>query len=129
MRFEHRTAYVMGFGLPVAEALRRGTRILPLSSYLDDFIIGVFLLAAARAVSQGRTSGNPLLVAAWSALCGSLYYSFFAQIEQGSNADVSGLPNALVIGIKGVIYAVALTALVRALRNATASPVRAPKGN
>jgi|SRR6187402_1247584 len=121
MRFEHRAAYVLGFGLPIVEALRRGTRVFPLSSYVDDYIMGAFLLAAARSVSRGRASGKALLVAAWSALCGGMYYSFFAQLEQGEKADVSGLPNAVVMGVKGAIYAVAIAALLRALRSATAA--------
>src|SRR5262245_21662959 len=117
MRFELIAAYAMGIALPVLETLRRRTNFETISGYVDDFIAGGLLLYAARAVSRNQPSGPALLVAAWAVLCGGLYNSFFSQLER--SADVSGLPNATVVVIKRVLYAIALVALVLSIRSAT----------
>ncbi|HYV99555.1 MAG TPA: hypothetical protein VE967_19005 [Gemmatimonadaceae bacterium] len=119
MRFDIVAAYVLGILLPAAETVRRGTHFTPIASYADDYIIGALLLAAAHAARIGKPSGNALLVAAWGALCGGLYYSFFGQLESATSTDVSGLPNMTVVVIKGAIYLVALYAIVRSIRAAS----------
>jgi hypothetical protein len=118
MRFELAAAYAMGIALPVLEVLRRRTNFDTISGYVDDFIAGGLLLYAARAVSRRQPSGPILLVAAWAILCGGLYGSFFHQLESGASRDVSGVGNATVVLIKGVLYAVALTGLGLAVRAA-----------
>jgi hypothetical protein len=120
MRFELAAAYAMGIGLPLLEALRRRTNFSTISGYVDDFIAGALLLYAARAVSQGKPSGNVLLVLAWGVLSGGLYNSFFWQLENPAALDVGGLPNNTVVIIKGVLYAITLTGLVLSTRAAIA---------
>jgi hypothetical protein len=120
MRFEHAAAYAMGVGLPLLEVLRRRTNFSTIAGYVDDFIAGALLLYAARAVSQGKPSGNVLLVLAWGVLSGGLYSSFFGQIENTTAYDVGGLPNMTVVAIKGVLYAIALIGLVLSTRSAIA---------
>jgi hypothetical protein len=126
MRFELLAAYGMGVALPLLEALRRRTNFETVSGYVDDFIAGGLLLYAARAVSRREPRGPVLLVAAWAVLCGGLYGSFFHQLESGGSHDVSGLANATVVLVKGVLYAVALVGLglsVRAAAPANAVPL------
>ena len=120
MRFEHAAAYGMGVGLPLLEALRRKTNFETIAGYVDDFIAGALLLWAASAVSRGKRSGPVLLVLAWATLAGGLYGSFFGQLEHIAETDVGGLPGATVVAIKGVLYAITLTALVFAARTAIA---------
>lgn len=124
MRFERRAAWVMGIALPVLETMRRRTNFDTVSGYVDDFIAGGLLLYAAFAVGRGRPAGPVLLVAAWAILCGGLYSSFFWQLESGAAHDVSGLPSATVVAIKGVLYAIAIAGLVLSIRSA----VRARSG-
>lgn len=119
MRFEVAAAYAMGVGLPLLETLRRRTHFETISGYVDDFIAGGLLLYAAWSVSHGRRRGRVLLVAAWAVLCGGLYGSFFGQLESSAAADVSGLPNATVVVIKGVLYVIALTGLALSIRSAS----------
>jgi uncharacterized membrane protein YeaQ/YmgE (transglycosylase-associated protein family) len=119
MRFEHAAAYAMGIGLPLLEALRRRTNFDTIAGYVDDFIAGALLLWAARAVSLRRPNAGLLLAAAWGVLCGGLYSSFFGQLDAAS--DVSGLPNAIVVAVKGALYAVALVALWRSVQRAGAA--------
>ena len=121
MRFEHAAAYGMGVGLPLLEALRRKTNFETIAGYVDDFIAGALLLWAARAVSRGKPSGPVLLVMAWATLAGGLYGSVFGQLERIAETDVGGLPGATVVAIKGVLYAITLTALVLATRSAIAA--------
>ena len=120
MRFEHAAAYAMGIGLPLLEVLRRRTNFSTVAGYVDDFIAGALLLYAARAVSQGKRSGDVLLVLAWAVLSGGLYNSFFSQLENTASHDVGGLPNMTVVVIKGVLYAIALAGLVLSTRAAIA---------
>ena len=118
MRFEVGAAYAMGVALPLLETLRRRTNFEHLHSYVDDFIAGALLLYAARAVTRREARGPVLLVLAWAVLCGGLYGSFFWQLSNDASHDVGGLPNAAVVAIKGVLYAIALTSLVLASRSA-----------
>src|SRR5690242_6266160 len=117
MRFEVRAAYVMGIALPVLEVIRRRTNFDDIPAYIEDFFIGAFFLYAARAVTLQKPNGRVLLVAAWAALCGGPYGSFFGQLHE--SVDVSGFSNALVIFTKGVFYLVAIGGLITALRSAT----------
>lgn len=114
--FEVRAAWVMGIALPLLETMRRGTDTRTIAFYVDDYIAGGLLLWAAWLVSRGRPNGRGWLVAAWGILCGGLYGSFFGQIES-TQPDVSGHSNALVIAVKGVLYAVSIVGLVLSVRN------------
>lgn len=115
MRFEVKAAYVMGVTLPLLETIRRGTNFDNIPAYVDDYLIGAFLLLAARAVASGRPKGQAMLVAAWGVLCGGFYGSFFGQIYS-SAPDVSGLANGLVIVVKGALYLIAIAALICSVR-------------
>lgn len=121
MRFEHAAAYGMGVGLPLLEALRRRTNFDTIVHYADDFIAGALLLWAARAVSRGKPNGPVLLAVAWAVLCGGLYGSFFGQLERIDQVDVGGQAGVTVVVIKGVLYAISLTALFFATRTAAAA--------
>src|SRR5262245_56003749 len=110
-RFEVRAAYVVGALLPILETARRRTDFHPLHAYLDDFVIGGWLLLAAWSVSKGKRYGTAFLCSAWGALCGGMWGSFFGQLSNSSPADVSGLTNGVVVAIKGAIWAIALFAL------------------
>ena len=58
MRFEVGSAYAMGIGLPLLEALRRKTNFDNFHSYIDDFIAGGLLLYAAHAVATEKRGGD-----------------------------------------------------------------------
>jgi len=117
MRFEVASAHAMGIALPVLETLRRRTNFETISGYVDDFIAGGLLLYAGRLAAKGRPQGPVLLAVAWAVLCGGLYGSFFGQL--GREADVSGLPNPVVVAVKGALFAWALLALSRSVRFAS----------
>ena len=115
-------AWILGVALPLLETARRRTNIHPIAMYVDDYIAGGLLLLAAAAVTRGHRHGPALLVAAWGVLCGGIYGSFFAQLAWTGD-DISGLPNVVVVAIKGAIWAFALLALWWSIR-----AVRTPDG-
>ena len=114
-RFEVTAAYVVGILLPGLEVLRRRTNFDRPESYVDDFIVGALLLLAASSVSRGRAYGRYLLAGSWGVLCGGLYSSFFGQLRSPLPDDISGLPNLVVVAIKGVFWAVAIAGFVRSI--------------
>ena len=116
-RFEVTAAYVLGVALPVLETARRRTSFHPIPAYLDDFVIGAWLLLAARSVTKGKPYGRALLCSAWGALCAGMWGSFFSQLASEDARDVSGLAHGVVLGIKGAIWAVAIVALVLSIRD------------
>ncbi len=124
-RFEVSAAYALGIMLPILEVARRRTDFENVPAYIDDFIIGALLLWAARSASRGRPHGGALLVAAWGILCGGLWGSFFGQLRNPDPNNVSGLPNGVVVSIKGAIYVVALVALFLSVRRAVGTEAAA----
>ena len=118
-RLEVTGAWILGVALPLLETARRRTNFHPVASYVDDWIAGGLLLLAAAAVTRGRRHGPALLVAAWGVVCGGMYYSFFGQLASTGD-DISGLPNGVVVAIKGAIGAFALLALGCSIRAASA---------
>jgi hypothetical protein len=120
-RFEVTAAWILGVALPVLETARRRTNFHPLPNYVDDFIAGGLLLIAARAAARGTRHAPALLVAAWGVLCGGIYFSFFGQVA-ATGDDISGLPNGVVVAIKGAVFVVALIALGLSIRAAAARP-------
>lgn len=112
-------AWIVGVALPLLEVARRRTNVHPLPAYVDDFIVGGFLLIAARASERSLRAAPVLLVAAWGVLCGGMYGSFFGQLDVRGD-DISGLPSSVVIVIKGAFGLVALVGLGLSIRSAAA---------
>jgi hypothetical protein len=117
--FSRRLAYVLGIALPVIETLRRwpqlgDPRIWPI--WLDDFAIAAFLLLGANMTSRGRRENAGYLAAGWAFACGMAYPSFFNQLLHLDEPDPSSLPASWVVMIKGAGFALAIVALIGALR-------------
>lgn len=116
MKFETSTAYILGVALPFLEVWRRRNNFDDIPGYVDDFIIGALLLWGAYAATKKKRYGPFLLVAAWGVLCGGMWASVFGQLQNSGHADVSGLPNAVILFIKLAIYGVAVSSLVLSIR-------------
>ena len=117
-RLDVRAAWVVGIALPLLETLRRRTDFSDIPAYVDDFIFGGIMLWAAWAASRRRWYGNGLLTAAWGILCGGMYYSFMGQLAH-VGTDISGLPSAWVVVVKGGFLAFAIASLIRSVRRRT----------
>lgn len=118
-QFSRRLALIFGVALPVLETIRRYSQLGDPSHWpmwLDDLLLGAALLMGARMTSAGGYHNARYLAAAWGAACGMGYYSFFAQLERLDLADPAPVPSLWVAVIKGGGLALAIVALIGALK-------------
>jgi hypothetical protein len=118
-QFSRRLAYLFGIALPVLETLRRYHQLGDLAiwpQWLDDFLLGALLLMGAHLTARLRFDNARYLAAAWGVTCGMGYYSFFSQVLRLDQSDPAGIPSSWVAVIKGVGFALAIAALVGALK-------------
>ena len=120
MRFSRALAYAAGVLLPLLETMRRwhqlgDLRVWPF--WLDDWLIGLFLIYGAWQTRSNRDRGRPVLAAAWGFACGMGYASFFSQLVDVANADPSGFPTTTVAAAKGAMLALGISALVATIRS------------
>ena len=122
IQFGRKLAILFGVLLPAVEVVRRwhqlgDIRALPL--WLDDFLIGGFLLLGAWKTRRDVEAGRPWLAAAVGFAAGMIYASFFSQLAALDAPDPSGLSGVTVVTIKGLLFALAIYALVVVLRPAS----------
>lgn len=119
IQFSRWLAIVGGIVAPLAETLRRWStwRQAP-ANLFDDYIMGAFLLYAAWLTGRDVRGGRPYLIAAWGFACGLGYYSFFGQLDSvlKGQPDPAPLPSEWVLVIKGIVWALAIIALVISIR-------------
>lgn len=120
----YRVARVAGIVLPVGETLRRwGTWWDAPPAYLDDVIIGAFLLLAAWTYARDQRVGQRYLAAAWGFGCGMGYVSLYSSIENIDATDVSGFSGTVAVVVKAAMVLLGLVCLIGALRG---EPAAAP---
>src|SRR5919197_5993068 len=104
LQFSRSLAVVIGIVTPALETFRRWheliTLTVPWPGYLDDVLLGAFLIVGAWRAGDG-SSGRLVLSAAWGFLCGLAYGSFFEQLGALDRPDPSGIAPAFVVAIKG----------------------------
>ena len=114
MAFSRCAAICIGIGLPIAELYRRSHQlgdVAMLPAWLDDVLIGAFLLYGAWRTRGGRDDGRIHLAAAWAFMAGMAYGSFFGQLAELDQADPSGASPMVIVAIKGAGLAVAIVCL------------------
>jgi hypothetical protein len=109
-------AYVFGVLAPLAETFRRwGAWWVNPPAFLDDFLIGAFLIAGAWATRKEPSSSGrrAILAAAWGFACGMAYssitYHWYAM--QAGELDPAPIPTGWVFAIKlvgGLVFLAAL---------------------
>jgi len=117
--FSRRLAWCYAVALPVVETARRWHQLGDLSvwpTWLDDFLLAALLFAGARLTSGLRYHNARYLAAAWGVSCGMGYGSFFNTVLNLEVPDPGPLPTVAVALIKGVGLALAIAALIGALR-------------
>lgn len=117
--FSRRLAFIAGIALPIIETTRRWHQMADLQmlpAWLDDFIIGGFLLYGAWRASQDIERGRPVLAAAWGFALGLGYASFVFSLMNPQALDASGFDMRAVAAVKGVMVMIALAGLVGAVR-------------
>ena len=115
--FSRHAAWIGGLLLPLLESIRRwgtGNYLL----WLDDYLIGVVLLAAAWQARRGPAVGRPWLAAAWAFACGIGYSSLLAHWLSLDRPDVGRFDHRLLTAAIALGLMLALLALYGALRGA-----------
>jgi len=119
--YSRHLALVIGLLLPVAETIRRWRQLGDLSIWpfwLDDFLIGAFLLYAFWRTRLNGFENRRYLAAAWGFACGMGYPSFLAQVTSLDVVDPAPIPSMWVAAIKGVGLALSALALAGSLKEA-----------
>ena len=127
MTFARRLALLAGVVLPVGETVRRWHQLgdpRMLFAWLDDWLIGAFLLYGAWRVGQDTVTGQASLAAAWGFTLAIAIGSFLTGVFGGP--DPTGAAWGVVVAIKAVMLALAIGALVSVLRWRPGTPDRLP---
>ena len=110
---------MIGIVTPSIETIRRWHELRTLTvwwpAYLDDVLLGGFLLYGSWRAGSGRPHGRAVLTAAWGFTCGIAYSSVFGQLATLSQPDPSGLAPSVVVAFKALGLALGITGLVSAL--------------
>jgi hypothetical protein len=110
-------AVLIGVLLPLAETARRWPLLHEYPpAFLDDYLIGLFLVYGAWRCSRDRTNGRIVLAAAWAFACGLGYGSFFTHIRFLDAPDPARIPHAWVAAIIGSGWILCIFALISTIR-------------
>jgi hypothetical protein len=123
MRFEVSSALLLGVAMPsLATCLDFCRRNFTMSfadvrGNLDDYVAGAMLLIAGWLAVKSRSISPVFSVLAWAYFTSLMFASSWGQIDDtlGGHAEEY---NALIIGFKVAILAVAVISLVLAVRHA-----------
>jgi hypothetical protein len=114
-RYSIYAAWIGGVALPALESVRRwGT-----GNYLfwvDDYLIGAALVAAAWRAGRDGSGARPWLAAAWAFACGIGYSSFLGHWLRMDQPDVGRFDHRLLTGAIGLGLLLALLALYGSLK-------------
>ena len=114
MRFFAKPIFALGFGvfLALAETVRRWGNWPFLPFVLDDWIAGMLLVYGAVRARRDWIEGRPYQVAGWAFTSGMMYMSFFGHLEHWSQPpDAGWVPHEALLGIIGLLFALALVGL------------------
>jgi hypothetical protein len=119
MRFSRTLALVLGILVPIAETVRRWStwQEAPLALF-DDYILAALVLYGAWLAGHDFLRGQCFLAAAWGVACGVGFCSFSGQLERlrQGEPDPAPIPSSWVAVIKGVLFVLAIVALIATLR-------------
>lgn len=120
LRASRTLAVVLGVITPALETARRWREVRDMTvwwpAFIDDYLIGAFLLLGALRVGKDAEAGRAVLAAAWAFLCGMAYGSFFGQLAELSQSDPSGVSPVFVVAVKGVGLLLGMVGLALSLR-------------
>lgn len=116
-KFSERLAWIGGILIPAGETLRRwGTWWVYPPAYLDDLLIGAFLLLAAWISGRRLAIGHPCLTAAYGFAMGVGFMSLAENIMHIDRPDPTGASGTAAVLVKSVLMALAAVGLIGAIR-------------
>lgn len=119
MRFAARAALVIGLLLPVLETYRRGVGYwrVEFTTMFEDYLAGALLVLAAWGAHRRRARARDGLLIAWGWVTGMMTISLVSQIEDTLREGSPEPDNALVLGVKTVLFVTSVWALRSTLRS------------
>lgn len=114
MIFWRYLAVFLGLLLMGGELYRSWGMGRPLVFVLDDFCIGIPLVATGLLMAKDTFARRAAFAGAWGATAGMLYPSFFGKLIAPTQEGVAttNIPFDLLTAIIGVIFALSLAGLV-----------------
>jgi hypothetical protein len=119
LAFARHAAFLFGAFAIVIETWRRWHQFGEVALWpaiFDDWLMGGFLIGAARFAGRDAVRGRPWLAGAWGVATGIMYGSFFIGLQNRDRGDPSGFPAWCVLAVKGAMLALCLAGLVASLR-------------
>jgi hypothetical protein len=130
LAFPRRLALVAGVVLPLGELARRWHQLADprmLFAWLDDWLLGAFLLYGAWRAGKDALTGQASLAAAWGFTVAIGIDSFYSSLVATDPLDPSGAPMSAVVWIKAAMLSLGIAALVSVLR--WRGPALTPSGD
>lgn len=127
MNFSRRLAVLFGILAPLGETIRRWhtwTDWPP--NFLDDYLMGAFLLYAAWVSKRELRRGQRYLAAAWGFAVGLGYASFFGHLrsylQDPAAPDPAPIPHFWLICIIGTGWLLCIVALFKTFKRLPDNP-------
>lgn len=119
LRLTQWLAYAFGVIVPIGELVRRrdqlsDAHVVPL--WMDDVLLGAFLLAGAWAVGRDAARGRAVLAAALGVACGMGMFSLSIELSEVGFAGSAGVGSIRVALIKALLLVLAACGLIATLR-------------
>ncbi len=108
-------AVLLALGLMGGEAWRSWGVDRPFWFVVDDFIMGVFLIAGAVAMAKETLARRALFAAAWGFNAGLLYSSFFAKIVTPEATNTGNWNFSVLTGLIGFALAISVIGLISSI--------------
>ncbi|MCW3127078.1 MAG: hypothetical protein JWO03_2736 [Bacteroidetes bacterium] len=114
-------AFILGALLPALETVRRQHQILVpefFFRWIDDYILGAVLLAAAVIARKNKSNSVQLLIAAWGIAAGALAASLLGQLDFLVNgmADAGVFSSVVVTIAKAAILVYIIIGLMYSIK-------------
>jgi hypothetical protein len=116
LKFSRKLALATGPVLPILETIRRIRIGGDFVWWLDDYLIGLFLIGGALLARRNPDHGRIYLASAWGFTLGMGYVSFFSHLQRNNEIGAAQSYNGPVIGVVGVGMILATLGLIGSLR-------------
>lgn len=111
-KFNSYLAIILAIGLISGETIRRYGEWGHWARWMDDYLMGLFLIIPAVLILKKIEFGKKLLIAGWGINIGMLYGSFFSKIDPNSEQFQSNIQSEFLIALIGLALLVSLTGLI-----------------
>ena len=108
-------AVLHALSLIIGESIRSFGQGRPAAFWLDDMLMGGFLIAAARAMRRDTPRNRAAFAAAWGTNAGMLYGSFFGKVFDPARANPGNIELGLLTVLIGIAFTVSVAGMFAAI--------------